>query len=72
MCQKDAELLKNQEETDRFSQDLTKWELVDQVGNVFNRLVLFDANRYHMSMDYFGDSSSNGRLFQVFFFSTER
>ncbi len=58
--------------TDKFSQDLTKWELVDSVGNVFNRLIIFNSKRYHMSMDYFGDSKENGRLFQVFFFSTER
>lgn len=56
----------------KYSQDMTKWKLVDQVGNVFNRLVLFNSKRYHMSMDYFGDSLENGRLFQVFFFSTER
>jgi len=72
MSQKDGLLLNNKEETDKYSQDLTKWELVDQVGNVFNRLVLFDANRFHMSMDYFGNSKENGRLFQVFFFSTEK
>jgi hypothetical protein len=35
-----------------------------------NRLVLFNAHRYHMSMDYFGDTKENGRLFQTFFFST--
>lgn len=70
--QADTDLLKNQEEIDRCTQDFTKWELVDRVGNVFNRLVLFNANQYHMSMDYFGDTKENGRLFQVFFFSTER
>jgi len=58
--------------TDSFSQDYTKWDLVDQVGNVFNRLVLFNSHNYHMSMDYFGDTKENGRLFQVFFFSTEK
>jgi len=72
MSQKDGEILKNKDQTDRYSQDLTKWELVDTVGNVFNRLILFDANRYHMSMDYFGDNKENGRLFQVFFFTTEK
>jgi hypothetical protein len=72
MCKLDANILNNQKETDRFSQDMTKWNLVDRVGNVFNRLILFNANRYHMSMDYFGDNKQNGRLFQVFFFSTER
>uniref|UniRef100_A0A6C0KNX3 Prolyl 4-hydroxylase alpha subunit Fe(2+) 2OG dioxygenase domain-containing protein n=1 Tax=viral metagenome TaxID=1070528 RepID=A0A6C0KNX3_9ZZZZ len=72
MSQEDTDILLNQDEVNRFSQDLTKWELVDKVGNVFNRLILFDANRYHVSCDYFGDTKENGRLFQVFFFSTER
>ena len=57
---------------DENSQDYTKWELVDKVGNVFNRLVLFNSKQYHASMDYFGTNKENGRLFQVFFFSTER
>jgi hypothetical protein len=68
----DNKLLNNKAETDNASQDLTKWELVDRAGNVFNRLILFNSHRYHMSMDYFGDTKENGRLFQVFFFSTER
>ena len=71
-CEKDQKILNNKTETDISSQDLTKWQLVDRVGNVFNRLILFDSKRFHMSMDYFGDSKENGRLFQVFFFSTER
>jgi hypothetical protein len=71
-CKRDMEILENKEETDKYSQDLTKWKKVDKVGNVFNRLILFNSNRFHMSMDYFGDSKENGRLFQVFFFSTER
>jgi predicted O-methyltransferase YrrM len=71
-CKRDMEILENKEETDKYSQDMTKWKKVDQVGNVFNRLILFNSNRFHMSMDYFGDSKENGRLFQVFFFSTER
>jgi hypothetical protein len=70
-CKRDMDLLENKEEIDKYSQDLTKWQKVDQVGNVFNRLILFNSNRFHMSMDYFGDNKENGRLFQVFFFSTE-
>ena len=70
--QEDTDLLKNQELIDRFIHDQTKWEFVDRVGNIFNRLILFNAHNYHMSMDYFGDTKENGRLFQVFFFSTER
>jgi len=72
MCQQEGNLLNNKEDTDKYSQDLTKWTLVDMVGNVFNRLILFNSTRYHMSMDYFGDKKENGRLFQVFFFSTEK
>jgi hypothetical protein len=72
MSQEDSICLKNQETIERFTQDLTKWDLVDRVGNIFNRLILFNAHNYHMSMDYFGDKKENGRLFQVFFFSTER
>jgi hypothetical protein len=71
-CEEDGKILNNIDEVDRFSQDLTKWEMVDSVGNVFNRLVLFNAHKYHMSMDYFGDTKENSRLFQTFFFSTER
>jgi hypothetical protein len=70
-CEKDMNILGNKSNTDTYSQDMTKWNLIDRVGNVFNRLILFDSKRFHMSMDYFGDSKENGRLFQVFFFSTE-
>jgi hypothetical protein len=54
------------------SQDYTKWEMVDRVGNVFNRLILYRADNYHVSLDYFGKDMYDGRLFQVFFFNTER
>jgi len=69
---RDGTLLNNKKEIDKWSQDMTKWNMVDMVGNIFNRLILFNANNYHMSLDYFGDCKENGRLFQVFFFSTER
>jgi len=71
-CKRDIEILANKSETDKYSQDLTKWQQVDKVGNIFNRLILFNSNNFHMSMDYFGDTKENSRLFQVFFFSTER
>ncbi len=54
------------------SQDMTKWELVDNVGNVFNRLILFNSHMFHSSMDYFGTCKEDGRLTQVFFFSTKK
>lgn len=70
-CKRERDLIKNNKVIDRWSQDLTKWEEIDRVGNIYNRLILFNSNRYHMSRDYFGDTKENSRLFQVFFFSTE-
>ena len=57
---------------DETSQDITKWHMVDNIANVFNRLIIFNANQFHTSMDYFGQNLQDGRLFQTFFFSTER
>lgn len=53
------------------SQDLTKWDLMDVVGNKYNRLVIYRGDYFHMSLDYFGRDQYDGRLFQTFFFSTE-
>jgi hypothetical protein len=52
--------------------DYTKWEMVDRIGNVYNRLIMYRADNYHVSLDYFGQNMNDGRLFQVFFFNTER
>ena len=68
----DQAIMNNKIQTDMFSQDMTKWQLVDQVGNVFNRLVLFDSTKFHMSLDYFGCCKEDGRIFQVFFFDVEK
>ena len=51
--------------------DKTPWELVDTVGNVYNRMVVFDSRRVHAASEYFGDSIENSRLFQMFFFDAE-
>jgi hypothetical protein len=51
--------------------DPTDFEMVDTVGNVYNRLVLFDAKMLHAATNYFGDSNENCRLFQMFFFDIE-
>jgi hypothetical protein len=48
--------------------DFTDFDLVDTVGNVYNRLVIFDAQLIHSATEYFGTSKENGRLFQIFFF----
>ena len=52
---------------DRDSQDLTKWDKIGEAGNVFNRLILYPGDLFHMSLDYFGQNINDGRLFQVFF-----
>ena len=51
--------------------DMTKWDLVDRIGNVYNRLILYRGDLFHTSLDYFGRDLHSGRLFQTFFFNTE-
>jgi hypothetical protein len=53
------------------SLDYTKWEMVDRIGNVYNRLILYRGDLFHVSLDYFGQDINDGRLFQTFFFNTE-
>jgi len=54
------------------SQDYTKWEMSDRFANVYNRLVIYRGDFFHQSLDYFGRDKYDGRLFQTFFFNTER
>jgi hypothetical protein len=48
------------------------WELVDDFGNVFNRLLLIRGYIPHSGAAGWGDSLNNGRLFQTFFFKVQR
>jgi len=48
--------------------DGTNFEKIDEVGNVYNRLVLFDAKNIHAATQYFGDAIDNSRFFHMFFF----
>jgi hypothetical protein len=50
--------------------DSTKFDLVDSIGNVYNRLVLFHSRQIHAASCYFGQSIKDSRLFQIFFFGT--
>jgi hypothetical protein len=52
--------------------DYTKWDLFDRIGNRYNRLVIYRGDMFHASLDYFGNNLQTGRLFQTFFFDTER
>lgn len=53
------------------SQDMTKWELCDIIANRYNRLVLYRSEMFHTSLDYFGHDLHTGRLFQLFFITTQ-
>ena len=78
MQHKETKLRHSQEEVNghninsAFNQDTFvdpyPYELVDTAGNVFNRLVIFDARLIHSAGDYFGHNIETGRLFQMFFF----
>lgn len=52
--------------------DYTKWDLFDRIGNKYNRLIIYRGDLFHASLDYFGSTPYDGRLFQTFFFNTER
>ena len=51
--------------------DGTPFDPVDVLGNVYNRLVIFDAQCIHSASEYFGTVKENCRLWQMFFFDTE-
>lgn len=48
--------------------DKTKFDVVDVVGSVYNRLVIFDSRCIHAACQYFGNSKETGRLTHLFFF----
>ena len=50
--------------------DITKWEVVDRIGNIYNRLILYPGKLFHSSIDYFGTTTKDSRLIQTFFFNT--
>jgi hypothetical protein len=53
------------------AKDETQWELITTIGNVYNRLVLYNGKLFHRSLiPGFGDCKRSGRLTQVFFFNT--
>jgi hypothetical protein len=51
------------------------WELVDRVGGIYNRLVMWNGNLIHSASSYEGfdlPDDKEGRLVQLFFFDVER
>jgi len=51
--------------------DKTKFEVVDVVGNIYNRLIIMDAQCIHAACQYFGQTKENSRLTHLFFFDNE-
>lgn len=51
--------------------DGTLYEDVDVVGNVYNRLVIYDGGLIHAAKEYFGYNIDNCRLWHMFFFDAE-
>jgi hypothetical protein len=51
--------------------DGTHFEPVDVLGNVYNRLAIFDGSAIHSASEYFGTVMENARLWQMFFFDVE-
>lgn len=50
--------------------DLTNSELVNGIGNVYNRIILYPGEMLHRSIvSGFGSNKETGRLTQTFFFN---
>lgn len=49
--------------------DRTPYEMVDTVGNIYNRLVIFDGGLIHAATEYFGWDIPSSRLFHMYFFN---
>lgn len=52
--------------------DVKHWEKVDEVGNVFNRLVIWRGPMVHAVSGFFGSCKETGRLNQLFFFDADQ
>lgn len=52
--------------------DNSEWNKEIIIGNVYNRCVIYNAEFFHISHKYFGNTIENCRLIQVFFFMTNK
>jgi len=48
--------------------DKTKFDVVDVIGNIYNRLIIMDAQCIHAASQYFGQDKDDSRLTHLFFF----
>jgi hypothetical protein len=58
-------------ETNTDDKEFFRWKKQNHIGNIYNRLVLFRSDEFHMSSKYFGNNIENGRLIQLLFIKTE-
>jgi hypothetical protein len=56
------------EHMNEYTFDTAKWKKKDIIGNVYNRMILFNSRRHHSINKLFGTNKYNGRLTQNFFF----
>jgi hypothetical protein len=49
-----------------------RFDKVDEVGNIYNRLVIWNSRLIHAASSYFGQNAKDGRLFHLFFFDLEK
>lgn len=62
---------KNKQQNDReWMTEHDRWSMIDDMGNVYNRLILFRGSVPHSGAPGFGNGVEDGRLFQTFFFRT--
>jgi hypothetical protein len=54
------------------NQDITEFEPVDIIGNVYNRLVIFNTQLIHAVTHNFGTNFNNNRLVQMFAFDLKK
>tara|TARA_R110002096_G_scaffold338801_2_gene532260 strand:+ start:316 stop:984 length:669 start_codon:yes stop_codon:yes gene_type:complete len=66
-----ARLFNSDNEGKEWFWDRTKFELVDRIGNKFNRLAIWNAKSIHSATSYMGKGIEEARLFQVFFFEVD-
>jgi len=64
---------RNNKDTDLSAEpDLSNWDEIVRISNVFNRLIMYRGEYYHRSiLPGFGKDQFDGRLFQTFFFNTK-
>lgn len=53
------------------NQDITEFEQLDMIGNIYNRLVIFNSKFIHSISYNFGNNIDNGRILQLFSFDSK-